>query len=81
MRAGYVEELMKAGAVVTNSTCGACVGGHLGVLGPDEICISSTNRNFRGRMGDKTSEIYLASPATVAASALYGKIIDPRGVD
>ncbi len=81
LRAGYIEDLMKAGAVVTNSTCGACVGGHLGVLGPDEICISSTNRNFRGRMGDNTSEIYLASPATVAASALYGRITDPRGVD
>jgi 3-isopropylmalate/(R)-2-methylmalate dehydratase large subunit len=80
IRAGYMEELMKAGAVVTNSTCGACIGGHLGVLGPDEICISSTNRNFRGRMGDKSSEIYLASPATVAASALYGKITDPRSV-
>jgi 3-isopropylmalate/(R)-2-methylmalate dehydratase large subunit len=80
LRCGYVEVLMKAGAIVTNSTCGACVGGHLGVLGPEEVCVSSTNRNFKGRMGDRTSQIYLASPATVAASALTGKIIDPRSV-
>ncbi len=80
LRAGYVEKLMEAGAIVTNSTCGACVGGHLGVLGPEEVCISSTNRNFRGRMGDRTSEIYLASPATVAVSAIAGKISDPRSV-
>ncbi len=77
---GYVQELMKAGAIVTNSTCGACVGGHLGVLGPGEVCISSTNRNFRGRMGDRESLIYLASPATVAASAINGEITDPREV-
>ncbi len=80
LRAGYIEELMMAGAVVTNSTCGACVGGHLGVLGPGEVCISSTNRNFKGRMGDKSSDVFLASPATVAASALSGKITDPRSV-
>jgi 3-isopropylmalate/(R)-2-methylmalate dehydratase large subunit len=77
---GLVEILMDAGAIVTNSTCGACVGGHLGVLGAGEVCISSTNRNFRGRMGHKDSSIYLASPATVAASALEGAITDPRKV-
>jgi 3-isopropylmalate/(R)-2-methylmalate dehydratase large subunit len=77
---GLVEIFMDAGAIVTNSTCGACVGGHLGVLGAGEVCISSTNRNFRGRMGHKDSSIYLASPATVAASALEGAITDPRKV-
>ena len=77
---GLVEIFLNAGAVVTHSTCGACIGGQLGVLGPEERCISSTNRNFIGRMGDPTAEIFLASPATVAASALKGKISDPREV-
>ena len=77
---GYVKIFMDAGGIVTNSTCGACVGGHLGVLGAGEVCISSTNRNFKGRMGHRNSRIYLASPATVAASALKGAITDPRGV-
>jgi len=77
---GLIEIFMNAGAVVTHSTCGACIGGHLGVLAPDEICISSTNRNFKGRMGAPTSQVYLASPATVAASAVKGKITDPREV-
>jgi 3-isopropylmalate/(R)-2-methylmalate dehydratase large subunit len=75
---GIIKILMDAGGIVTNSTCGACVGGHLGVLGAGEVCISSTNRNFRGRMGHHDSRIYLASPATVAASALKGVITDPR---
>jgi len=77
---GLIEIFLNAGAAVTNSTCGACIGGHLGVLGPEEVCISSTNRNFIGRMGDPSSEIYLASPATVAASAINGRIKDPRGM-
>jgi len=77
---GLIEIFLNAGAIVTHSTCGACIGGHLGVLGPDEICISTTNRNFVGRMGDPSSEVFLASPATVAASALNGKITDPREV-
>jgi 3-isopropylmalate/(R)-2-methylmalate dehydratase large subunit len=77
---GLIKIFMDAGGIVTNSTCGACVGGHLGVLGAGEVCISSTNRNFRGRMGHQDSRIYLASPATVAASALEGAITDPRSV-
>ncbi|MHA1906746.1 MAG: 3-isopropylmalate dehydratase large subunit [Candidatus Thorarchaeota archaeon] len=80
LREGIVETLIEAGAIVTNSTCGACVGGHLGVLGPGEVCVSSTNRNFKGRMGHPDSQVYLASPATVAASALKGVITDPREV-
>ena len=80
MKEGLIEIFLNAGAIVTHSTCGACIGGHLGVLGPNERCISSTNRNFIGRMGDPTAEIFLASPATVAASALNGKISDPREV-
>ncbi|MHA2290393.1 MAG: 3-isopropylmalate dehydratase large subunit [Promethearchaeota archaeon] len=80
MKEGLIEIFLNAGAVFTHSTCGACIGGHLGVLGPEERCISSTNRNFVGRMGDSTAEIFLASPATVAASALKGKISDPREV-
>jgi len=77
---GLLKIFMEAGGIVTNSTCGACVGGHLGVLGAGEVCISSTNRNFKGRMGHQDSRIYLASPATVAASALKGAITDPRSL-
>jgi 3-isopropylmalate/(R)-2-methylmalate dehydratase large subunit len=74
MAAGYVQTLMEAGAIVTPATCGACVGGHMGVLGPDEVCITASTRNFKGRMGDPSARIYMASPATVAASALAGQI-------
>ncbi|MFX1339457.1 MAG: 3-isopropylmalate dehydratase large subunit [Promethearchaeota archaeon] len=77
---GLIEIFIDAGAVVGNCTCGPCIGGHLGVLGPEEVCISTTNRNFKGRMGHPTSLVYLASPATVAYSALKGKISDPREV-
>jgi 3-isopropylmalate/(R)-2-methylmalate dehydratase large subunit len=77
IRAGYVETVMEAGAVVTNATCGACGGGHLGVLGPGETCITASTRNFKGRMGDPTARIYMGSPATVAASAVAGAIAHP----
>jgi 3-isopropylmalate/(R)-2-methylmalate dehydratase large subunit len=77
VRLGYVETLLEAGAVVTNSTCGACYGGHMGVLGPKEVCITSSTRNFKGRMGSPSARIYMASSATVAASAIAGHISDP----
>ena len=75
---GIWEVLAEAGAMVTNSTCGACPGLGMGVLGDEEVCISSTNRNFQGRMGSPTSFVYLANPATVAASAVEGCVADPR---
>jgi 3-isopropylmalate/(R)-2-methylmalate dehydratase large subunit len=78
VRAGYVETLMDAGAVVTSSTCGACFGGHMGVLGDGEVCITASTRNFKGRMGSPSAEVFMASPATVAASAVTGVITDPR---
>jgi 3-isopropylmalate/(R)-2-methylmalate dehydratase large subunit len=77
VRAGYVQTLLDAGAVVTPATCGACFGGHMGVLGPGETCITASTRNFKGRMGDITARIYMASPATVAASAAAGHIAHP----
>jgi 3-isopropylmalate/(R)-2-methylmalate dehydratase large subunit len=77
-RAGYVEVLLEAGAHITASGCGACPGGHSGVIGPGEVCLSSTNRNFRGRMGSPEGEVYLGSPASVAAAAVAGRIVDPR---
>jgi 3-isopropylmalate/(R)-2-methylmalate dehydratase large subunit len=78
IKRGYVEIFLESGAVFTNATCGACVGTHLGALGEDEICISSSSRNFVGRMGAMSSKVYLGSPATVAASALEGRIADSR---
>src|SRR5215203_1551298 len=78
IKRGYVEIYLESGAIFTNSTCGACVGTHLGALGENEICISSSSRNFVGRMVALSSKVYLASPATVAASAIEGRIADPR---
>ncbi len=78
IKGGLAEIFLQSGAVFTNATCGACVGTHLGVLGDNEVCISSSPRNYVGRMGSITAKIYLSSPATAAASAIEGKIADPR---
>lgn len=80
VREGLVEVFNEAGAIVTNATCGACLGMGMGVLGDDEVCLAAQNRNFRGRMGTDSSEIYLSSPRTAAASAVAGQIADPREV-
>ncbi|MGE5678833.1 MAG: aconitase family protein, partial [Pseudomonadota bacterium] len=80
VKEGLVEILVEAGAVFVTPGCGACVGTHNGIPGDGENVISSTNRNFKGRMGNNQSFIYLASPATVSASVLYGKITDPRSL-
>lgn len=80
MHQGLFDIFIDAGAIIQNPTCGACQGVHTGLLAPGERCISSTNRNFKGRMGSPESEVYLASPMVVAASALAGRIADPRKV-
>jgi len=77
---GYIDILIDAGAVVSNPTCGACLGGYMGILGDDEVCISTTNRNFVGRMGSRSSKVYLSNSAVAAASAISGYITDPSSL-
>ncbi len=80
MRLGYLETLVAAGAIIDPPGCGPCVGVHQGILAAGETCVSSTNRNFLGRMGSKDSRVYLASPAVVAASAIAGKLAHPESI-
>jgi homoaconitate hydratase family protein len=78
---GLMEIFTDAGAIVCGSACGPCLGGHIGLLAAGEACVSTSNRNFIGRMGSTQASVYLASPATVAASAVIGKITDPRTLE
>ncbi|MCI1750042.1 MAG: 3-isopropylmalate dehydratase large subunit [Megasphaera cerevisiae] len=80
IKAGYVETFINAGCAVSTPTCGPCLGGYMGILAAGEKCVSTTNRNFRGRMGHVDSEVYLAGPQVAAASAILGKIAAPREV-
>ena len=80
LREGLVEAFIEAGAVVSTPTCGPCLGGYMGILAAGERCVSTTNRNFVGRMGSTKSEIYLANPAVAAASAIAGRIAGPEEV-
>ena len=80
VKEGLIETLVEAGCVVTNATCGCCYGGHMGLLGSGERCLSTTTRNFKGRLGSPESEVLLCSPATAAASAIVGVITDPRDI-
>lgn len=80
MHAGYIDTFIEAGCAVSTPTCGPCLGGYMGIMTAGERCVSTTNRNFIGRMGDTTSEIYLAGPQTAAASAILGKIAAPKEV-
>ena len=78
LKAGYIQTFIESGAVVESPGCGPCMGNHMGVPAIGDVTISSANRNFQGRMGTKDSDIYLASPAVVAASAVAGVITHPR---
>jgi 3-isopropylmalate/(R)-2-methylmalate dehydratase large subunit len=77
VKSGYVEKIINAGGIVSTPTCGACLGGHMGVLAANEVCVSTTNRNFVGRMGAASSKIYLANPEVAMASAIKGRICGP----
>ena len=77
---GYIDVLTRAGCVVTYGTCGPCIGGHFGLVGPGEVAVSTSNRNFIGRMGSKEGRVYLANAAVAAAAALTGKLTDPRSL-
>ena len=81
MKAGYIDTFIEAGCAVSTPTCGPCLGGYMGILAAGERCVSTTNRNFRGRMGHVDSEVYLAGPQTAAASAILGRIAAPKEVD
>ena len=80
LKEGFIELFIQAGAAVSTPTCGPCLGGHMGVLAEGERCISTTNRNFVGRMGSPKSEVYLANPAVAAASAIMGRIASPEEI-
>ena len=80
LREGLLEVFVEAGGAVSTPTCGPCLGGHMGVLGAGEVAVATTNRNFVGRMGHPTSQVYLANPAVAAASAIKGKITHPEEV-
>lgn len=81
VRLGYVDTFIDAGCIVSTPTCGPCLGGYMGILAEHERCVATTNRNFIGRMGHYLSEVYLANPYVAAASAVTGKITDPREVE
>jgi 3-isopropylmalate/(R)-2-methylmalate dehydratase large subunit len=80
LRGGLIERFVEAGALVEAPCCGPCMGGHIGLIAPGEVSLSTSNRNFKGRQGSAEGMVYLCSPATAAASAIYGEITDPREV-